>query len=40
MTGGVYEETAWRQNFGTGFQYDNNNISLDGELFVRSVREF
>ena len=37
---GLYEETAWRQNFGTGFQYDNNNISLDGELFVRSVREF
>lgn len=37
---GLSEETAWRQNFGTGFQYDNNNISLDGELFVRSVREF
>tara|TARA_B100000497_G_scaffold99190_1_gene112099 strand:- start:7 stop:837 length:831 start_codon:yes stop_codon:yes gene_type:complete len=37
---GLYEETAWRQNFGTGLQYDNNNISLDGELFVRSVREF
>ena len=35
------EETAWRQNFVTGFQYNNNNnISLDGELFVRSVREF
>lgn len=37
---GLSEETSWRQNFGTGFQYDNNNISLDGELFVRSVREF
>ena len=37
---GLSEETAWRQNFGTGLQYDNNNISLDGELFVRSVREF
>ena len=37
---GLSEETAWRQNFGTGFQFDNNNISLDGLLFVRSVREF
>jgi hypothetical protein len=37
---GLSEETAWRQNFVTGFQYNNNNISLDGELFVRSVREF
>ena len=37
---GLSEETAWRQNFGTGLQYDNNNILLDGELFVRSVREF
>lgn len=37
---GLSEETAWRQNFGTGIQYDNNNILLDGELFVRSVREF
>ena len=37
---GLFEETAWRQNFGTGFQYDNNNISLEGELFLRSVREF
>tara|TARA_B110000046_G_scaffold180871_1_gene212158 strand:+ start:2190 stop:3023 length:834 start_codon:yes stop_codon:yes gene_type:complete len=37
---GLSEETAWRQNFGTGLQYDNNNISLDGVLFVRSVREF
>ena len=37
---GLSEETAWRQNFGTGLQYDSNNISLDSELFVRSVREF
>ena len=37
---GLSEETAWRQNFATGLQYDNNNISLDSELFVRSVREF
>ena len=37
---GLSEETAWRQNFVTGFQYNNNNISLDGDLFVRSVREF
>ena len=37
---GLSVETAWRQNFGTGLQYDNNNILLDGELFVRSVREF
>ena len=37
---GLPVETAWRQNFGTGLQYDNNNILLDGELFVRSVREF
>ena len=37
---GLSEETAWRQNFATGLQYDNNNISLVSELFVRSVREF
>ena len=37
---GLSEETAWRQNFGSGFQFDNNNISLEGQLFVRSVREF
>jgi hypothetical protein len=37
---GLEEETAWRQNFGTGLQYNSNNVSLDSDLFVRSVREF
>jgi len=37
---GFEEETAWRQNFGTGLQYFNNTIRLLDELFVRSVREF
>ncbi len=37
---GFEEETAWRQNFGTGYQYNSNNVSLNSELFVRSVREF
>jgi hypothetical protein len=37
---GFEEETAWRQNFGTGIQYFSNAIRLVDELFVRSVREF
>lgn len=37
---GLEEETAWRQNFGTGIQYSSNAIRLVDDLFVRSVREF
>lgn len=37
---GFEEETAWRQNFGTGIQYSSNAIRLVDELFIRSVREF
>jgi hypothetical protein len=37
---GLKEETAWRQNFGTGLQYNSNNVTLNSDLFVRSIREF
>lgn len=37
---GLEEETAWRQNFGTGFQYSTSSIKLEDELYVRSVRAF
>ncbi len=37
---GLEEETAWRQNFGTGFQYSSNSFKLEDELYVRSVRAF
>ena len=35
-----FGETAWRQNFGDGTQYNSTAISLSSILFVRSVREF
>jgi hypothetical protein len=37
---GLEEETAWRQNFGSGIQFYSNAIRLTDDLFVRSVREF
>jgi hypothetical protein len=37
---GFEEETAWRQNFGTGFQYSSSSIKLEDDLYVRSVRAF
>jgi hypothetical protein len=37
---GLEEETAWRQNFGNGFQYSSNTKRLVDDLYVRSVREF
>ena len=40
MTGGVYEETAWRQNFSSGIQYNSYAFTLNEVFFLRSVREF
>ena len=40
MTGGVYEETAWRQNFSSGIQYNIYAFTLNEVFFLRSVREF
>jgi hypothetical protein len=40
MTGGVYEETAWRQNFSSGIQYNSYAFTLNEFFFLRSVREF
>jgi hypothetical protein len=40
MTGGAYEETAWRQNFSTGIQYNSYAFTLKEVFFLRSVREF
>lgn len=37
---GFEEETAWRQNFGSGLQYNSNAYKLDDALYVRSVRAF
>jgi hypothetical protein len=37
---GFEEETAWRQNFGTGLQYSSNSYKLEYEFYVRSVRAF
>ena len=40
MTGGGYEETAWRQNFSSGIQYNSYAFTLNEVFFLRSVREF
>ena len=40
MSGTPYLETAWRQNFSTGIQYDSYSYTLGDAFFVRSVREF
>jgi hypothetical protein len=40
MTGMPYLETAWRQNFFSGEQYNSYSFTLSDTFFVRSVREF
>ena len=40
MSGTPYLETAWRQNFSTGIQYNSYSYTLGDAFFVRSVREF
>jgi hypothetical protein len=37
---GLSDETAWRQNFGTGIQYNSGDLDLNSKLYVRSVRAF
>jgi hypothetical protein len=40
MTGMPYLETAWRQNFFSGEQYNSYSFTLGDSFFVRSVRAF
>lgn len=40
MMGTPYLETAWRQNFGSGNQFNSYSFTLNDPFFVRSVREF
>ena len=40
MSGTPYLETAWRQNFSTGAQFNSYSYTLGDAFFVRSVREF
>ena len=40
MTGMPYLETAWRQNFLTGSQFNSYSFTLGDAFFVRSVRAF
>jgi hypothetical protein len=40
MTGMPYLETAWRQNFFSGEQYNSYSFTLGDPFFVRSVRAF
>ena len=40
MAGKNYLETAWRQNFSTGIQYNSYSYTLGDAFFVRFVREF
>ena len=40
FTGEPYIETAWRQNFSSGEQFDSYNFTLNQPFYVRSVRSF